>query len=525
MALKRRYYYENVFGVDQYSMKVLRALHTKYTRDYLSFFKSLSSLYGPSPQKREIEDAIVLVQKVRATIESVLQNQTIDQDDARVLYEMTGQIEQKKQDLMDQASQVKALQDRLDKIQRETGLSPKALNITRQIVRRGVKQAARSQSEGLMDFLSREAPGTLELGRKLARGAAATLAGPFAPILGTGYEVLRGAAGVAGGIRKKIQNRQERKFASKLKSYTPAGNLEDIVRARGMGTGLSGITGTVAREIKHPERIDAGIGHGRREMGLMEFWSRGAYKAKYTKELLGVLKSLGGKKGRIGELKNSLSDVVEDFGFLGAAMLPLLGKVGKFALLAVAIGWTSKKMIDLGHVSSDYLKAKKQEVKASEAFAASVKKWNDLIVEEGITKLAARLGKTVDELAREQAERERSNRRAAQLASPFQKKVWNNWTGFMRSVDLLPQVQEKTIEERMTQIIRAGGGTASPAARALEEQAQKTSELIEAIRKAADRLGTASPSVPNTNTAIPNVHDSGDALINEQANGLLGIGE
>jgi len=523
MTRRRRFYYENVFGVDQYSMKTLRALHTKYTRDYLTLFKSLSSMYGPSPQKREIDDAVSLVQKVRGTIESILQSNSIDRADAKVLYELTGQIEEKKQGMLEQAAQVKALRERLDKIQRETGVSAKDLNVTRQIVRRGVKQAAGTQREGVMDFWSRTAPGTLELGRKLARGATAALAGPFAPILGVGYDIAKGAAGMAGGLRKKLMERQERKLASRLRSYTPEG-LEDVSRARGAGTPLAGISDILERgETGRVAGVELGTGAGPASKTLADFWNRGAYRAKYTRELLGVLKDIRGKgkKGK-GDLKNSLLDAVDDFAILGASMLPLLGKAGKFAALAVAIGWTGHQLNELRKASGDYLKAKKDEQSASAAFTASVRQWNDLIVKGGIVEVAERLGKTVDELAKEQADRERKARRAELAARPFHQKALSTI-----NVELLggrDPYAERPEGVREAEIIRAGGGTTG-AARAIEEQTKKLAELTEAIRKAAERMdgGGAGAAEVSAGIGVPNVHDSGDALLNEQANGGLGL--
>lgn len=521
MARQQRFYYDNMFGVDQYSMKTLRAIHTKYTRDYLGFFKSLSSMYGPSPQKREIDDAVTLIQKVRGTIESILQSNTIDRADAKNLYELTGQIEEKKQGMMEQASQVKALRDRLDKIQQESGISAKDLNVTRQTVRRGVKQAADSQREGVMDFLSGAAPGTLDLGRKLARGAATALAGPFAPILGAGYEVAKGAAGVVGGLRKKMRERQERKLSSKLRAYTP-GDMEGISRARGAGTPLAGISG-IGQQVKKSLGVEPGTGKGRGMDSLMGFWNRGAYKAKYTKELLKILKDgLGKKKKGTGGLKNSILDAVDDFAILGASMLPFLGKAGKFAALAVAIGWTSYQLNQLRKASTGYLKAKKSETDASEAFTSSVRQWNKLIVEEGIVEVAERLGKTVDQIAADQADRERRARRAELAARPFHQKMASKL-----NVELLgarDPYADRAEGARESEIIRSGGGTTG-AARAIEEQTKKLAEMTEAIKKAAERLdGGLFSGVPTpAGLTAPNVHDSGDALLNEQANGGLGL--
>lgn len=537
MALRRRHYYENVFGVDQYSMKVLRALHAKYTRDYLSFFKSLSSMYGASPQKKEIDEAINLVKRVIGTIEGVLQNQSIGRDDAKVLYELTGQIEQKKQDLLEQSADVKALRKRLDKIQSETGISTEDLNVTRQTVRKSVKQAVQSQKEEAGDFLKRTAPGAMELGRKLAGGAASVLAGPFGPLLEGGYDVLKGANSAVEGIRKKFRERKERKLSSKLKSYTPAENLEDTGEARGRGTSLSGIIGTVTRKARSSE-LDVEGGNSRsggsrsRSGGSMvEFWSKGAYKAKYTKELLGILKDIrggrrGGRRGKLTDLVRNLVDTAKDFALLGGAMLPFLGKLGLYAALAVAIGWTSKQLYDLVSVSADYLKAREAEKDASEHYTASVRQWNDLIVKEGIVPLAKRLGKTEDELAKEQAERERLARRRRQEASPLHVQAWEGWKGLLRGVDILPNIPEKTVEQRANEIIRAGGGTASPAARAIEEQTRKIAEMTEAIHRATERLDGTSHSESGRGVVTgPNIHDSGDALMNAQSNGQLGFGE
>jgi len=522
----RRFYYENVFGVDQYSMKVLRALHAKYTRDYLAFFKSLSSMYGASPQKREIDDAVMLVQKVRGTIESVLQNKSIDRDDARVIYELTGQIEEKKDALMEQAAQVKALRERLDKVQREVGISAKDLNITRQIVRKGVKQAAGSQREGVMDFLARTAPGTLELGRKLTRGAAATFAGPFAPLLGAGYDVARGAAGIAGGLGKKLRQRQERRFASKLKAYAPGEDLEGLAQARGMGTSLSGITGTVARETKRAMDLEGRVGAGKCSCDLMDFWNKGAYRAKYTKELLSVLKDMRGKgKGRVADLKERLLDTVDDFALLGTAMAPLIAKGAGIALLAVGVGHAVYQFGRLHKAVDSWLGAKDAEKEALKLAEKSYSNWMKVVEKEGIVSVAKQANMSVrnmaEFLAKEQQRIERERRRTRSGASGV--------LADLREVVLGPDVGPSLVERR-DEIIRAGG--ADPSAHTLASEMQKLnknmSEQIELMRKANENMARrereAAEKYPVTGAMFPpNLHDSGDALLNEQANGRLGL--
>lgn len=527
MIRRRRYYYENVFGVDQYSMKTLRALHAKYTRDYLTFFKSLSSMYGASPQKREIDEAVVLVQQVRGIIESILQSSNIDRADAKNLYEITGKIEEKKQSLLEQAADVRALRERLDRIQRETGLSTESLNVTRQIVRGGVRQAAGAQREGVIDFLSRAAPGTLELGRKLGRGAAAVLAGPFAPILGAGFEVAKGAAGVVGGIRKKMLERQERRFGGRLRTYTPSERLEDVMRARGMGTPLSGVAGTVERGV----RRDLGLGgaeeaRGRGMESLMGFWNKGAYRAKYTKELLSVLKDMRGKKGRV-SLGNWLADAADDFKLLGVAMLPLLGKLGMFAALTGAVVLTGDQFIKLNGAMLDYEKSKRMEQEAVEALSRSVSDWNEFIVKEGIQTVAELSRLSIEEVARAQLEREKELKRSQLAARPFHQKLLGGARGMMEGAYIIVPEPIKSEEERVKEIIRAGGGTATETDRLLREQGERIAGALDkmtiAMAKWEERERVAAAKYPDL--FGPNVHDSGDSLLNGQANGNLGLEE
>jgi hypothetical protein len=528
MARRRRFYYENVFGVDQYSMKVLRALHAKYTRDYLSFFKSLSSMYGASPQKKEIDSALNLVQKVRGTIESILQNQTIGRDDAKVLYELTGQIEEKKDALMEQAAQVKALRAKLDKVQQEIGISAKDLNVTRQIVRKGVKQAIGSQREGVMDFLSRTAPGTLELGRRLARGTAETLAGPFAPILGMGYDVAKGAVGVAGGVRKKLMERQERKFASKLKAYSPTGDLENVVQARRAGASLADIAGTVGRGVSQTPQIKDRTGRGRADVSLMEFWNKGAYRAKYTKELLSVLKDIRGKgRGRLGDLRTGLADVADDFVLLGAAMGPLIAKGAGFALLAVGVGNAIVQFGRLHNAVNDWLGAKKQEKEALAASEKSYQNWIKVIEKQGIEEVAKQAHMSVrgmaEHLAKEKMRIDLEHRRLRSGVKGFVEEL--------KDVVMGPNVGPSLVE-RSNEIIRIGGGDPATYTLAAEMKKlnDKVSEQNDLMKRANENMARrekeANEKYPVTGTMFPpNVHDSGDVLLNEHANGNLRFGE
>jgi hypothetical protein len=483
-------------------------------------------MYGASPQKREVDDAIGLVQKVRGTIESVLQNQSISHDDARVIYDLTGQIEQKKDELVEQAAQVKALRDRLDRVQREVGISTAELNVTRQVVRKGVKQAIGSQREGASDFLSRTAPGTLDLGRQLARGAATALAGPFAPILGAGYDVAKGAAGVVGGIRKKLSEQQERRFAGRLKAYSPGG-LESVSVARGRGTALSGITGIGGREVGRPT-LDVGGDRGRSDGSLMDFWNKGAYRAKYTKELLSVLKEGRVRgKGRVSDLGDSMTDAAKDFALLGKAMGPLLLKAGRFALLAVGVGNAVVQFGRLHKAVNDWLGAKDAEREALELSKSSYNNWMKVIEKEGIESVAKQAKMTVramaENLAKEEARIDLERRRLRSGVDGI--------LGEMKDVVFGPDVGP-SITERRDAIIRVGGADPSlhTIGAELGELNDRLNEQIEQMKRANENMmrrdAEMNEKYPATgNMSSSNLHDSGDALLNEQASGGLGIGD
>ena len=336
----RKYFLENVFAADISDMKTFRALRSKLSRDYLGFFKGLGKLYEKGEFKQVADESVSSINRTINLIDSIVESGVIDKKDVDIIIENVSEVNVRKDVLVEKSEQVKALKGKLVSIEKITGVRPEDLSVTRKLIKYGAGREAKKGREGVLPFLRKTMPKTFGLAGEMAGSLGTAALGPFAPIAKAVGGFAGDIFGLGRGITEKFGERKERRMGRYL---TP------------MSMGMSEeAMGQIRYRRGHGETV-AGVAGGSRKSAassvLMDFFSKGAYKAKWTKELLKKMKGLfsKGKKGaEIGGLAGMLSS-------FGTALGGLIGPAGKLALLGGAAYLTTNRLITLGEKSFEYL--------------------------------------------------------------------------------------------------------------------------------------------------------------------------
>ena len=309
----------------------LGAIRSKLAIDYGSFFRSMLKVYTPKgPIYKELEAGLrltnavifymdtVLGRKGRAATEEEfgMMRQRLDELNAQMVYFSKLYVRSKK---------FKAAVDKLDL---ETGISLGHITAVSGEIDKEITEAV-SQKESVLQQVLRASPSLRGLGTTFGAGMRAATFGPFTPMAELAWETVS-------GIRKE---RRERRMESQRRSW--------MSRFGPMGMDIPQPT---AEEMYSRRRAGMTMGGAFDRTGvtmdpLSDFFNRKAYSAKWTREMLDSIKSLGGKKedGRmnLGEkilegsgIKSVLDKVSSSFG----GLLPVIAGVGA-ALAAIFALW------------------------------------------------------------------------------------------------------------------------------------------------------------------------------------------
>ena len=354
----RKYFLENVFGIDVFDMKTFRALRAKLSREYLKFFQGLDRKYERGEPKEITKEALRAVHKTVGLVDSMVESGTLHKDDVDTLSSNMEFIHGLKDTLLQKAEQNASLSQKIQATEEESGVSPSDLFVTEKTIRKAASREIKKGKEGAIPFLKRTMPRTLGLAGELAGGAAAAALGPLTPIAqmvkGVGTDIF----GLGTGITQKVRERREQRLQRTLTSKLSRGEGESRSSLKSSGSLLS-------RTSAPPSLVAAD------EKALYNFYNSGAYKAKWTKELL---KNLSGDEGR-GGVRGLLGGLADKFKSLGAVIGPLIGKAGLIAALGIGAGWSITKFSELKTAVGEYLEAKKAETAAQERALEANKQW------------------------------------------------------------------------------------------------------------------------------------------------------
>jgi hypothetical protein len=289
--------YKGAFGADQFSIQAMKSLHTKYTYDYLPYFEALEDIYDPdSPRAKDIRETIALINRMRDLLEEVVSSGQITSDNSKRLTSLAGKIQARKRFFAREAKKVDALHQSLQEASEKTGISLQELNATRERIKAGIQLSQEAAQEprvpdvGVPEKFARRPRRWAD--RMLPSIGAVTL-GPFYPVV----EKL---------VKEEIRERR---------ALGGWGFPEGTSAGREYLPELSGFPrGSRVRRTKSRFTVQE------QAASLMWFFEEGAYKTKWTKELLAAVKGerpTGIGEGILGGLGTMLASLLP--GVLGAA--------------------------------------------------------------------------------------------------------------------------------------------------------------------------------------------------------------
>ena len=501
-----------VVQIDQHSMQSMKVLNKKFGRDYLKFFTELSSLYIAGKNKKEIDKTIRLIEKVQGLLNDVIEEGAISVPDSELLYNLVQQIEEQKKYFLEEVENVQALQEKVSKVEEGTGVSLEDLNVTREVAREGVRQARRREKESTTSFLKRTAPTAYGMGASAVQALGVSTLGPFYGAAKAGLGLLKDA----GGVRKSLSEKKESALEESLKtSLRPGGGMspdfEGAQTARTQPPPVSDFRGTATKTVSLEKQTEP----------LREFFDKGAYKAQWTRELLNASKEKskgadgGGLLGGLG-----LGGLTASFKGLGAGLLPLIGKAGLLAALAVGVGLSIKQFINLGGAVSEFSKAKKAQAEAARGLKQAAGQKLDAIKEMGLAEYAKKTGKTEKQVAMDVAYMEQQSELTASAAQPWYKK-----TG--QALGIIDRPKISSVQERTKEIQEMSAPRLKPGVvpeQPIPFEAGQIQTLTETMKNLTDKIGqTQSEGIPGPRQG--NRFDSGDTLIQNHANGDLTLRE
>jgi outer membrane murein-binding lipoprotein Lpp len=356
----RKYYFENIFGADVADMKTFRALKIKLERDYLAFFGGLNKSYQRGEFKKLAKESVDIALATISILDYMIDSGAINDETIGAVATNVGNLNASKDFFISKSKEVKALKDRMGQVESETGVSAEALNISKEAITSGAKREKKKLKEGVLPFLGRTAPRTAALGGQLARAGAAAL-GPAYPIAQVAGGALSDIFGIGRGIAQKVGERRERKLGRALQPMAHA-----LPQASLRGVGQARVTGAVLPKVVE-QRKKVG------QATLTEFFNKGAFRAKWTRQLLKSMKKAGTGRGF------GLGGLVGKFKGLAAVLLPLLGKAGLIAALGLVsagaadrLSKLGSKFIELGEVTTNVRKALQKQAELQRKFNAKI---------------------------------------------------------------------------------------------------------------------------------------------------------
>jgi hypothetical protein len=490
----RKYFLENIFGADVADMQTFRALRTKLSKDYLGFFNGLDKSYERGEHKKMAQKSVEITLATISVLDTMINSGIINAETVGITADNVDNLNASRDFFVAQAEQVKALKARMDKIEAETGISAQGLNIAREMVTTGAKRERKRQREGVASFLGRTAPRTAALGGELARATGVAALGPAFPLAQVAGGALADIFGVGKGLVQKFGERREKKLGARLRPLAhdlPGATVRGVAQARGLGAVLPKV---------EQQRRKTGAAT------LTDFFNKGAYKAKWTKNLLKEMKQANKRR------KNGLFGLGGIFGRLRTSILPLLGKAGLLAALGAAtvvstvkIGQLTNKIIDFVGVQGKITKSLEKQYGLQEKFTnklAVVLSEKVKVAEKGTKELSE-----VNTLIRSRME---IRSRALQLAPS---KIQD------------PFVQLDDIENRFNRggpgIQRIPDRLASPGGSVLASQVEKLATSIEILSQKMEKQARGQERPMIKESGVGNPYDNSDDVLKGYSGGNI----
>ena len=504
----RAEYYRRKLGGLRSNMQNLRAVRKKMFRDYLPFYKGLASTYKVGSNKKAADEAVRMVDHAVVLLDEILQGDRITSQDAEMLYGLVDALEEKRQYFIDQAVNVQAVNTRLERLTEEMGVSVEDLGVTPELARQAVRRdAGESRAQGLSKLLRGQFSRTRGVGAQVLGGVGTALAGPFTPLFRMGLGAGRDIAGFAGSLLKKAQESKQAEFVKQFRPVAAEISVEDL--AREQQPAVSAFRGAKEHKLTVEEQVQS----------LHRFFDKEAYRAKWTKDLLGAMRDL--TQGRKAGGLSGVAGLTDTFKDLGLAITPFIGKAGLYAGLAVGVGVSIKKFTELDSAIGKFLSAQGKRQKAADELGRVTDQKLDKIKEMGIQEFAFAVGKSPRHVAVDVASAEQQQLLESWASRPWYRKSLDFWSG-KKPPKIQPFYQRVAEIEKLT---RPGSQESqstmppfsAPTIPGLNDLDATIKQLIEQLQK------EKFDSTPTP--AIGNPYDSADTLLGPHADGNLTLGD
>ncbi len=493
---------KKILVLDKFNMQSIAALRAKLHRDYLGFFGNLYLLYGPSERRNEIHHIIGKINRLITTIDNALLSNKVTKRDIADLLDGIDDLNESRDVFADEINNIKSLKERVERTTKATGISPQDLNITRDVVKKSAAATIAAQRSGRIgERIRRAAPTAYKSLSEIGTGIKIAALGPFAPIadiLGSGI------AGVSRWIGGKRRERLERKAeeATRPSGYTtmmPESRRTNVGRpSRVLHEGsVQGATSAIRPGLVE-ERFDP----------MFRFFNVGAYKAKWTKELLDRIKGIKGPEEKGASiLSRFLPSIATGIGIIA--------------------GW---KIVEAIKAWRDLGKAEKGAQKSwvqAEMAGKGYEKW---VAKEGISPAAQKMGVSPETLIKRMSIRKQQRQKTELAGAPFETKIpiigglVRKAFGYQKpKVQALPEIikeyeQKFKYEPQVDRVKREEG---------IKRDTEKAVEIMKKLSQSVDNLSNSvrkEKETPNIKpSGVANIYDSADSLINNLATGKLTI--
>lgn len=507
--MDKRFRKISYIDVDQFSMRTLKAVYTKLVRDYMGFFGSLQELYGQSKQRKRIDDTFSKVKKTVIFLRNILVVGTISKKEAEILASDIEKINEDKDYFVEQAQNIYSFKERISKVAEITGISLEDLSITREAVRKGVKQArtqVRIARRRRAPILRGAMPETRRITKGLVGGMGVAALGPFAPIAGMGYGIARDILGLGRRVgRFGIERVRERRMRGlerglqPLAQNVPLETLERMRTRRGVAPYLGRYgAGRVSPRRSKEEAVSA----------LTYFFDKKAHKAKWTRMVLKWIKeSSKPKRGMLGGLISSFKNLLPILAAVGLA----LGKAGLIGAVTVFTGVELYRLTKLTREYYDVLKNVKDfQEKQIRVLAKQEERVAGTVI----------FGKT--ERERQVARRARKVYQQAEQKRLYEEATSGFWNRGLSGVIIkyfAPSPTETPLSTLPPIEVSRRSSQFSDISTSLEVQ----EKMLEAINNVAEEIKREKEVPAIRQAGLGNIYDSTGDLLNEQASGNLTI--
>lgn len=520
--------------MDDFSYKILHIIREKVSRDTLAFTNKLLGLYTQvnSPQKKLVSEAKTLATKAMSKIEAIMASGDIGKSDAPQLFEVARNLNNKIYELQGEVGGGK-----FEKTLQGMGLDINDVLVNMDSLRTAIAEARKS---GLKQKISDAIPDDIKaFGAEAASSVMTAILGPAAPL---GNLILSGAKGIASSISSSRTRSKQGGLVKSLYPNITSAETEGVIGERSKGRGFAqDFAGSWGRGSVGGQPMTAKDSYS--------FWDKGAYNAKYTKELLKAIKSggsgakssAGGEDGGVDLSVGGITGMMSKMLPAVLAALPTILTVAGIAVAGAAALYFAKKDFeiakDIGKLGTGIYKGIQKNKETDKANATAGQKRVDASTEQlkasGVNVQDIIEGKAdISKMSQEDlaaANEYMKGKRQSGIAGrdEYVRSKSHVWSSAATKDKLRQEYDAKNVEPyrqkmqeiqaQMKQNEAAAGETGGESSKHLEKQ----TELLQQVNKNLEKMGNTQPQ----QSGMPNVNYSGDALLDKITNGSLSLTE